>query len=116
MIRKLLLIRLKHVSPEFLKGEGFKPVLQFIKDQAGIPVSPEAWADEQGLSHYAFKLENMKLKDYEAVKKWYKDPATPEVLLHDYEDNLKAKPVKYESDDDALKRIGLKINKAALEE
>lgn len=65
VIRKLLLIRKADMKADFLDVTGLKPFL------TGEPlnVSPAAWDDELGLSHYGFRLEGFKLKDLEELNK-----------------------------------------------
>jgi len=65
MIRKLLIVRKAQMKADLIDKSGLKP---FIKE-AELPVSPAAWHEEDGLSHLGYVLE-MKLKEYEACKKW----------------------------------------------
>lgn len=100
MIRKLLLVRKNAMRSDLVKSVGLGP---FIKGEP-LNVSPMAWNEEAGLSHYAFPLEGMKLKDMEKLDKWINE--SEGTLVHDYDN-------KDESTEDALKRLGLRINAAA---
>jgi hypothetical protein len=65
MIQKLLLVRKAQSRSDLLKVAG---VEQFA---AGKPlnVSPVAWHDEHGLSHYGYVLSDMTLQAFQALDK-----------------------------------------------
>lgn len=79
MISKLLLIRKKDIKSDLLDKSGFKG---FLKGKP-VAVQPQVWGEEDGISHYAFLLEGLKLKDWTALKTWNADPKSVEALILD---------------------------------
>lgn len=100
MIQKLLLVRVQAMRSTLLETAGLKPF-------AGEPicVSPRAWADEAGLSHYGFVLNGLKLKDWQELQKW--DETTPDVTVLEHEEGADVEAT--------LATAGLRINKSAEE-
>lgn len=98
MIRKLLLVRVADSRSDLLESAGLKPF-------AGSPlnVSPAAWPDEAGLSHYGFELNGLKLGDWQALQKWANAHGTVAVLDHPEGATV----------DDTLNGVGLRINSSA---
>jgi hypothetical protein len=102
MIRKLLIVRKAKMKADLIDNSGLKP---FIKGKH-LPVSPRAWLEEAGLSHYGFVLE-LKLKDYQAVVKWCNSlPQSSYVTLLDMN----------EDPETSLKSVGLIVHPSAVEE
>ena len=66
LARKLLLVRRLNVTADLIEKNGLAP---FSKGKP-IPVSPQAWNEEAGLSHWAYVLEGMKLKDLEMLTQY----------------------------------------------
>jgi hypothetical protein len=102
-IKKLVLIRTNDMNSRLIAESPLKP---FVKGDAH-PVSPtdqKAWPTEAGLSHYAFELDGMKLKDWKSVKEWNESPATVPALVID----LLGTGVH-----DTLATLGLRINPEA---
>src|SRR5687767_8583067 len=100
MIRKLVIVRVKRVHPDVL-GD----LEQFVVGEP-LKVSPVAWGDEAGLSHWGYVLEGMKLADLEALRAWDQAFGYSTVLsLGD-----KKKEVTVE---EALASVGLQINPEA---
>lgn len=96
MIKKLLLVRKNDVESDLPDKAGLTP---FLKGKP-LPVSPKVWAEESGLSHYAYPLE-LKLKDFEKLQKWVNDH--PASTLLDVSSNA----------DDALAGVGLRVHPSA---
>lgn len=71
MIRKLLIIRKPQFNTDVLKEVG----LDMLVQGKPLDISPKAWAEEAGLSHYGFVME-MKLKDYEEKLKKFMNSGT----------------------------------------
>lgn len=101
MINKLLLIRTQDIDSSLTERSG---AATFVKGEP-IPISPKAWNEEAGLSHYGFVLEGMKLKNLKELETWIKDNGSEGVQLHEYSPDTGV--------DKALASIGLKINKSA---
>lgn len=99
MIRKLLLIRKKAMKSDLIKSQG---LTTFAKSEP-LNVSPAAWNDEAGLSHYGFVLEGMKLKDMEKLNEWI--DTSEDTLLQDMDKDMRP--------EEALAKLGLRINAAA---
>lgn len=99
---KLLLIRTGKMRAQRLSDAGLD---KFLKGEA-LPVSPKAWADEAGLSHYAFELGGFKLKDWAHLEHWVSQNG--DVTLLDM-------PPKF-TKEQALASVGLRVNESALEE
>ncbi len=100
-INKLLLVRVKYVRSNLLSDLGFAGRI----DGEPIPVSPLAWRDEAGLSHWGFLLLGLSLKEYKQLKEWEKQAGFATVL------ELTAGDV-----DSALAGVGLRVNQSALED
>lgn len=100
MIQKLLLVRVANSTSDLLDRAG-------VKSFAGAPlnVSPiskaAGWHDEAGLSHYAFELKDLKLKDWQALDKFVQ--ANDGLSVHDHEGDVGK----------TLAGLGLRINAAA---
>jgi hypothetical protein len=98
MIQKLLLVRLIDSRPDLLDQAGVKAI-------AGdpIPVSPVAWNDESGLSHWGFEVIGLSLKQWQDFEKWAEVHGGVTILAHDGD-------VKK-----TLATVGLRINESANE-
>lgn len=117
MIRKLLLIRIAKSRADFLDELG--DVAQYFKGDP-ISISPIAWAEAAGLSHYGYLFEGIKLKSLAELTNWLDH--NNEATLLDVID-LSDKKQKLPSDfkltadfneiDYALKKVGLRVNKSA---
>jgi hypothetical protein len=96
MIHKLLLVRVGDMRSDLVDQAG-------VRAFAGSPlnVSPLAWSDEAGLSHYGFELKDLKLKDVESLRKWANGQNG--VTLLDHEGDVAA----------TLATVGLRINESA---
>lgn len=99
-IRKLLIVRVKYMRSGLLTEAGFAPRVQ----GQPLPVSPLAWKDEAGLSHWGFVLEGLTLKEFQALQAWDRAVGFATVLPLD------------EDPETALAKVGLRINEAALED
>jgi len=100
MIRKLVIVRKKHVRPDVL-GE----LATFVAGEP-LKVSPVAWGDEAGLSHWGYVLDGMKLADWQALQAWDAKVGFATVLsLGDSKH-----PVTVE---EALASVGLCVNQSA---
>lgn len=111
MIRKLLLIRIAKARADLLAESGFA---HFVKGEP-LNVSPAAWDEQSGLSHYGYVLEGLKLKDLDNLRKWL-DKNTEATLLEVIQEVGKNRlPDDFEGDtvDYALSQVGLKINSLA---
>lgn len=64
MIRKLVIVRQKHVTPTVLGTFS-----QFLEGQP-FAVLPIAWPDECDPSHHGYTLAGMKLTDIKALREW----------------------------------------------
>lgn len=96
MINKLLLVRVKFSRADLVDSAG-------VKSFAGEPlnISPLAWNDEAGLSHYGWELKDLKLKDFQALEKWA--GATEGVSVIEHTGDVT----------ESLAAVGLRINKSA---
>lgn len=94
LARKLLLVRKLNVTADLVEKNGLAP---FSKGKP-IPVSPQAWNEEAGLSHWAYVLEGMKLKDLEMLGQWHHKRPNDTVL--DLAEDVET----------ALAGVGLRIN------
>lgn len=97
MIKKLVIVRVKRVTPAVL-GE----FSAFVKGEP-IAVSPVAWGDECGPSHWGYVLDGMKYGDLESLCAWSDAFHHSTILsLGDAK-----KPITVET---ALASVGLQIN------
>lgn len=96
MIQKLLLVRKNNSRSDLLKSAG-------VDAFAGEPlnVSPKAWRDEDGLSHYGFALKDLPLKEFESLEDFC--DVNDGLTLLDHEGDVNA----------TLASVGLRINKSA---
>lgn len=99
MIRKLVIVREKRVTPTVL-GEFDR----FVEGEP-LAVSPIQWPIEAGLSHHGWVLGGMKLSDLKALREW--DTAFGHSTILNLGDDKSPITV-----DDALKSVGLRINPA----
>lgn len=100
MIKKLVIARKKQVTPEAL-GD----LASFVEGES-VPISPVAWGEESGLSHWGWVLSGLKLKDLEALSKWEQTVGFATVLSLGDE----KKPI---TTDEALASVGLRVNTLA---
>lgn len=99
MINKLLLVRQTDIDSSLTERAG---VGAFLKGKP-LPVSPLTWREEDGLSHYGFVLEGMKLADLKELEDWIKRNGSEGVTLHEHEGDVAA----------TLAGVGLRVNDAA---
>jgi hypothetical protein len=97
MINKLLLVRKANSKSNLLEEAG---VSQFLKGDP-LKVSPLAWHEEAGISHYGHILANLKLDDLNKLLEWAL--ATEGTTVLDYDNDTVA----------TLKLVGLRVNEAA---
>lgn len=101
MFAKLVLCRVKYCSPHLLDS-----FAAFV-DGEPLPVLPQAWGDEDGLSHYGFTLKGMGLKDVERLREFAAKSQNGAVTVHDLGDSKKTR-----SAEEALASVGLRIHPA----
>ena len=99
MITKLLLIRKKMMTSTLIAESGLQPLV------VGEPlnVSPLAWAEESGLSHFAFKVE-FKFKQL-ALVAGFADSVDARLLHLSEKDEI--------DEEKALAAVGLRIHPSA---
>ena len=97
MISKLLLIRKANSRSTILDEANAKP---FVKGDV-LNISPQAWHEEEGVSHYGFVLSGMKLDDLHSLQQWVGEQTGITILDH--------------TDDvtNTLASVGLRVNQAA---
>lgn len=99
-IKRVLLAQVKYASSTLLDALG---VSQF---KVGDPysISPTAWDEEAGLTHYGYVLELPKLQDKQNLETAFAaHPDSNHYTLLDWRDNL----------DDTLASVGLRVNSLA---
>jgi hypothetical protein len=124
-ISKIILVRKADIQPDLFKDA---PFASFINGQP-LPLQPTdpAWADEAGYTHYAYSVVGMKLKDYEKLMEYYKDPTTVPMKVLEitdtkrvYDTDGKATIKKCKDPDEILDATfgtcGLKVCEVALED
>lgn len=101
-VKRLLLIRRKDVKASLINESGFG---SFVKLDP-IPVAPLAWAPNQGLSHYGYVLQDLKLADLEKLDEWEAKHTGATVLSFNRKEDKSE-----ESVDEVLAKVGLGIGK-----
>ena len=103
MIKKLLLVRVpKITSTRLVEAELTRYISNY---DTPLNISPVAWDEEAGLSHYGWLME-LKLKELELVNA--RLHSNPDVTLLDLVVVKKERSV-----DDTLKTVGLRIHPSA---
>lgn len=99
-VKRLLLIRRKDVKASLINESGFG---KFVIMEP-IPIQPLAWSENQGLSHYAYLLEGLMLKDLEALSEWEAKHTGATLLTF-----AKKEDKSYQTIEEALAAVGLGI-------
>lgn len=112
-VKRLILVRRKDVNASLLEEGGF---IRFLKGKP-IPITTLVWDESQGLSHYAYVLDGLKLKDLETLDKWQSKLTGVTILPYRKQSDENGKSTKIEeTTEETLARVGLRVNKLALEE
>ena len=99
MISKLLLVRQSEIDSTLVERAGCSAFV--VGDP--LKISPISWGDEDGLSHYGFVLQKMKLDDLKELEKWIAKNGSEGVSLHEFDESV----------DKSIANVGLRINKSA---
>lgn len=107
VIRRLLLVRVPKITAEYISDS---PAGPFVTGDP-LTVSPFAWDDELGLSHYGFLLEGMNLEQLRDIEAWVQRESHPTLLE-------RSKPVDKKNNkeipvEEVLNTVGLCINELA---
>lgn len=97
MINKLLLVRKFNASSDFLSRNNLIPFCS----QEPLKISPIAWCEEEGITHYGYILQGMKVEDFNRLLELVK--TNDYLCVLPYEGN----PLK------SLHSVGLRINESA---
>lgn len=106
MLNKLIIYRQSKVKSDTMSGS---ELASYVVGDV-LNISPAAWADEAGLSHYGWVVEGLKLKHVKLLDDFIAVHSHATVLdLYEYR---KGKKVD-RSVEDTLKTVGLRINELA---